>query len=52
VIAMLSTVMARELAEHGIRVVCVGRLVSPEAAYASGASQVLDGAAMAQVSPA
>ena len=30
--AMLSTVMARELAEHEIRVVCVGRLVSPEAA--------------------
>lgn len=49
--AMLSTVMARE-AEHGIRVVCVGWLVSPEAAYASGASRVLDGAAMTQVSPA
>lgn len=30
--AMLSTVIARELAEHGTRVVCVARLVSPEAA--------------------
>jgi NAD(P)-dependent dehydrogenase (short-subunit alcohol dehydrogenase family) len=49
---MLTKVIARELAQHGIRVVCVGWLVSPEPAYASGASRVLAGAAMAQVSPA
>ena len=86
-LGMLTRVMARELAEHGIRVVSVapgaiatpiqdgdadpdqlrgipagrlarpkevaslvGWLVSPEAAYASGASYVLDGALMTQVS--